>query len=144
MQVSADDLSALYRAYIDCLNRQDWAALGFFVHEEAEHNDRPLGLAGYREMLEADFRAIPDLRFEIRLLLTQPPFVASRLHFDCTPVGMLFGLPVNGTRVRFDENVFYAFESGKIRRVWSVIDTAAIAAQIRDPGSAETIPPSGS
>jgi predicted ester cyclase len=32
--------------------------------------------------------------------------------------------------VRFDENVFYAFEDGKIRRVWSVIDTAAIAAQI--------------
>jgi predicted ester cyclase len=130
MYVSANDLSARYRAYIDCLNRQDWAALGLFVHEAAEHNDRTLGLAGYREMLEADFRAIPDLWFEIRLLLSQPPFVASRLHFDCTPAGVLFGLPVNGRRVRFDENVFYAFEEGKIRRVWSVIDTAAIAAQI--------------
>ena len=128
--MSPDDLSARYRAYIDCLNRQDWAALGAFVHEEAEHNGRTMGLAGYRSMLEADFRAIPDLRFEIRLLLTQPPFVASRLHFDCTPAGVLFGLPVNGKRVRFDENVFYAFEDGKIRRVWSVIDTAAIAAQI--------------
>jgi predicted ester cyclase len=128
--VSAGHLSVRYRDYIDCLNRQDWAVLGAFVHEKAEHNDRPLGLMGYRKMLEADFRAIPDLRFEIRLLLSQPPFVASRLHFDCTPAGVLFGLPVNGRRVRFDENVFYAFEEGKIRRVWSVIDTAAIAAQI--------------
>ena len=130
MPVSADDLSVRYRAYIDCLNRQDWAALGSFVHEEAEHNGRALGLAGYREMLEGDFRAIPDLQFQVQLLLTQPPFVASRLHFECTPVGELFGLPVNGTRVRFDEHVFYAFENGRIRRVWSVIDTAAIAAQI--------------
>lgn len=128
--MTAEDLSARYRAYIDCLNRQDWRERGAFVHEEAEHNDRVLGIAGYREMLEADVRAIPDLRFEIRLLLAQPPFVASRLTFDFTPVGDVFGMPVNGRRVRFDENMFYEFEDGTIRRVWSVIDTAAIAARV--------------
>lgn len=39
-------------------------------------------------------------------------------------------LPVNGRRVQFCEHVFYEFEHRKIRRVWSVIDEAAIERQI--------------
>jgi predicted ester cyclase len=81
-------------------------------------------------MLEGDFDAIPDLRFEIALLIADPPLIASRLHFDCTPRGMLFDLPVNGRRVKFAENVFYEFVERRIRRVWSIIDKAAIARQL--------------
>ncbi|MCR4266589.1 ester cyclase [Nitratireductor sp. ZSWI3] len=123
-------LSDLYRNYIDCLNRQDWMNLGQFVDDKVHYNDRWVGLVGYREMLEGDFRAIPDLHFNIELLLSDPPCVASRLHFDCTPTGILFGLPVNGKRIQFDENVFYEFANGRIARVWSIIDKAAIADQI--------------
>ncbi|PWC76291.1 ester cyclase [Azospirillum sp. TSH64] len=124
------DLSALYRRYIACLNDRDWQSLGTFVHEEVQHNGRKFGLSGYREMLKADCRAIPDLKFNIDLLVSQPPHVASRLIFDCTPKGILFDLPVNGRRVRFSENVFYEFRDGRIHTVWSVIDKAAIASQL--------------
>ncbi|CAO3438516.1 ester cyclase [Azospirillum endophyticum] len=120
-------LSVLYRGYISCLNDQDWQGLGRFVHEDVRYNGERLGLSGYREMLEADFRAIPDLRFEIDLLVCEPPRVASRLQFDCTPTGLLFGIPVNGRRVRFAENVFYQFRDDRIESVWSIIDKAAIA-----------------
>lgn len=123
-------LADTYRAYIACLNAQDWRSLGRFVAEDAVHNGAALGLAGYRAMLERDFAAIPDLRFEIALLVVEPPLVASRLQFDCTPRGELFGLPVNGRRVSFAENVFYAFRGDRIAEVWSVIDKAAIAAQL--------------
>ncbi|MBB4017427.1 putative ester cyclase [Chelatococcus caeni] len=123
-------LSDIYRSYIDCLNRQDWVNLGQFVDDNVHYNERWVGLAGYREMLEGDFRAIPDLYFNIELLLSDPPRIASRLHFDCTPTGSLFGLPVNGKRIQFDENVFYEFADGRIARVWSIIDKAAIADQI--------------
>lgn len=124
------DLSDIYRSYIACLNRQDWPNLGQFVHEEARYNDGLIGLSGYRTMLEGDFRAIPDLHFNIQLLICEPPRVASRLRFDCTPTGLLFGLPVNGRRVSFTENVFYEFRDGRIAQVWSVIDKAAIEAQL--------------
>lgn len=124
------DLSILYRSYIDCLNRQDWLSLATFVDEDAVHNGRPFGLEGYRAMLEADFRAIPDLRFTIDFLVVEAPMVASRLLFDCTPKADLFGLPVNGRRVRFSENVFYRFSDGRIAEVWSVVDKAAIEAQL--------------
>ena len=124
------DLSVAYRGYIACLNKQDWTNLGTFVHEDVHYNGKRIGLSGYREMLEADFRAIPDLYFDIQLLISEPPCVASRLRFDCTPKGSLFGLPVNGRKVQFAENVFYEFLDGQIAKVWSVIDKAAIASQL--------------
>ena len=124
------DLATRYRAYIDCLNRQDWPSLGRYVDDNVIHNDRPLGLAGYRAMLAQDFRDIPDLRFDIRLLACEPPRVASRLRFACSPKGTFMGLAVDGRKVTFAENVFYEFHDGKIRQVWSVIDKAAIEAQL--------------
>jgi predicted ester cyclase len=130
MTTSSVDLSGLFRAYIDCLNRQDWPQLGHYVHDDAIHNGRRLGLRRYREMLEDDYRRIPDLRFTIELLVCEPPRIASRLRFDCTPQGDFLGLRVDGRRVVFTENVFYAFRSGKIAEVWSVIDKAAIEAQL--------------
>jgi predicted ester cyclase len=128
--MTSADLSDRYRAYLACLNAQDWPILGRFVHDDVRYNGQPLGLSGYRGMLERDFREIPDLRFEIQLLSAEPPLVASRLRFDCTPRGTFLGLPVNGRRVSFAENVFYEFREGKIAQVWSVIDKAAIEAQV--------------
>lgn len=128
--MSADELAEFYQGYIDCLNRQDWNQLGRFVHDNAQHNGRRIGLSGYREMLEGDFAAIPDLHFNIETLVTQPPVVASRLQFDCHPKGMLYGLPVDGRRVRFAENVFYHLVDGRIETVWSIIDEAAIRSQL--------------
>jgi predicted ester cyclase len=125
-------LPAIYRAYIDCLNRQDWAALGRFVDDNAVHNGRLIGLAGYRAMLVKDFDDIPDLRFNIQMLISDPPYIASRLAFDCAPKGLFLGLPVNGRTVSFTENVFYEFRQGKIVEVWSVIDKPAIEAQLLD------------
>jgi predicted ester cyclase len=124
------DLSQAYRGYIACLNAQDWDNLGQFLRDDVRYNGETVGLKGYRAMLEADFRAIPDLVFTIHLLVTEPPHIAARLKFDCTPVGVLFGLPVNGRRVQFSENVFYEFADDRIQAVWSVIDKAAVAAQL--------------
>jgi predicted ester cyclase len=93
------DLSDIYREYIACLNKQDWPNLGQFVHEEVYYNGERIRLSGYREMLEGDFRAIPDLYIDIHLVISEPPRVASRLRFDCTPKGILFGLhPIGSSK----------------------------------------------
>lgn len=132
MPLAATELGSRYQAYLNCLNRQAWAELGRYVDEAVEHNGRPLGLAGYQAMLEGDHAAIPDLHFAARLLVVEAPWLAAQLDFDCTPRGELFGLAVNGRRVRFSEHVFYRFENGRIREMRSVIDSAAIAAQLAD------------
>jgi predicted ester cyclase len=128
--VNKIDLPNVYRAYIDCLNKQDWPKLEQFVHDDVYYNVQRIGLSGYREMLERDFREIPDLHFNIQLLISDSPYVASRLGFACTPKGKFLGLHVNGKRVFFTENVFYQFRKNKIEQVWSVIDKAAIEAQL--------------
>jgi predicted ester cyclase len=124
------DLSDVYRDYVACLNKQDWRKLEQFVHDEVYYNGQWIGLSGYREMLEKDFYEIPDLYFNINLLISDPPYIASRLGFDCTPKVKFLGLHVNGKRISFTENVFYRFRGEKIDQVWSVIDKAAIEAQL--------------
>jgi len=124
------ELAEIYRNYVACLNRQDWQNLGKFVADDARHNGRSFGLAGYRQMLKKDFDDIPDLAFNIALLVSDPPFIASRLAFDCSPKGRFLGLDVNGRKVSFTENVFYKFRDGKILEVWSIIDRQAIEAQL--------------
>ncbi|EKS28089.1 ester cyclase [Afipia felis] len=124
------ELANIYRNYIACLNRQDWPKLDQFVDDDVHYNGELIGISGYRQMLEKDFSEIPDLHFNIQLLTSDPPYIASRLNFDCTPKGKFLGLDVNGKRVSFAENVFYEFRAEKIWRVWSVIDKAAIEAQL--------------
>ncbi|AXP03890.1 MULTISPECIES: ester cyclase [Pseudomonas] len=135
------NLATLYSDYIACLNAQDWESLGHFVHPDVVHNARRLGLHGYRSMLEANYRDIPDLRFEIEFLVIEPPKLAARLAFNCTPTGEFLGLAVNGARISFAENVFYAFEDGRIREVWSVIDKDAIEAQLQFQAALKTAHP---
>lgn len=128
--MSTQDLGAIYRDYIHCLNTQDWQRLNEFVDDTVEYNGEMILISGYQKMLERDFDAIPDLQFTIDILCSDPPFVASRLMFDCTPKSELFGIFVNGRRVRFSENVFYEFHSGRIQKVRSLIDYSAIARQV--------------
>jgi predicted ester cyclase len=130
MTMTDAELASTWRDYIACLNAQDWPRLGLFVAHDVVHNGRAFGLAGYRAMLESDFREIPDLRFEVALATCDPPNIAARLAFDGTPPGQFMGLAVDGRRIAFVENVFYEWRDGKIAQVWSVIDKAAIEAQL--------------
>ena len=123
-------LSDVYRDYIACLNQQDWPMLKQFVDENVYYNGKQIGLSGYRKMLERDFYEIPDLQFNIQLLISEAPYLASRLSFDCSPKGRFLDLDVNGKRVSFTENVFYEFRSEKIVQVWSIIDKPAIETQL--------------
>ncbi len=125
-----NEIDKVYRAYLSCLNARDWAKLEQFVSSDVRRNGERLGLAGYRAMLEHDVSDIPDLVFAIELLAIDPPFVAARLRFDCSPRGRFLGLEVNGLRVSFTENVFYEFREDKIVEVWSVVDKSAIEAQL--------------
>jgi predicted ester cyclase len=124
------DLSDVYRGYVACLNQQDWPKLEQFVDGNVYYNGQKIRLSGYRKMLERDYYVIPDLHFHIQMLISDAPYIASRLAFDCSPKGKFLGLDVNGKRVSFTENVFYEFRRGKIVQVWSIIDKVAIETQL--------------
>ncbi|MFH7572579.1 ester cyclase, partial [Pseudomonas syringae group genomosp. 7] len=74
-------------AYIACLNERRWQVLGDFVDNGVHYNGEQISLAGFRSMLENDVRIIPDLLFNIDLLVVEAPEVAARLLFNCSPQG---------------------------------------------------------
>lgn len=128
--MTRDQLAQAYGDYIACLNARDWQALSQYVDEDVQRNGKLIGIDGYRQMLEENVTEIPDLHFSVELLVVDPPYVACRLRFNCTPKEMFLGLHVGGAKVSFSENVFYEFADQKISRVWSVVDKAAIEEQL--------------
>ncbi|MBD1386667.1 ester cyclase [Mucilaginibacter rigui] len=120
----------IYRDYLECLNRQAWNELQLYVAEFVCYNDEEIGLHGYLSMLKQNYREIPDLYFQAELVVADLSHVACRLVFNCSPVGTFMGLPVNGRKIRFSENVFYEFRDHKIFQVWSVIDKGTIEQQL--------------
>lgn len=128
---SAQAATSVYERYIACLNARDWSKLGDFVAADVVHNGRALGLNGYQSMLEQNYRDIPDLYFNVERVVANESQVACRLRFDCTPVDRFLGVPVNGRRVVFHEHAFYTLREAKIAEVFSVIDKAAIEAQLK-------------
>ncbi|MDX6257825.1 MAG: hypothetical protein QOJ11_4159 [Frankiales bacterium] len=123
-------LEARYLAYLDALNDRRFSDLAEFVHDELTYNDDVLTRQQYADMIAADTMAVPDLRFDVRLLLTSDDVVACRLWFDCTPTGTFFGRAPTGRRIAFCEHVFYRFRAGRIAQVWSLIDRDAVATQL--------------
>ena len=98
------------------------------------HNGEQIGRSGYRRMLEADIAAIPDLFFDVRLLMVDGPHVACLLGFDCTPRSAFLGRAATGRPVSFTEHVFYRFRDGRIEQVWSLLDTDALRQQLPAEG----------
>ncbi len=123
------ELTEVYHRYLRCLNERRWDDLGEFVSDDAIHNERPLGLDGYRAMLKGDVAAIPDLLFSAEVVIAQGDKLASRLMFRCTPQRQFLGFEPSGAQISFAEHVLYRFHDAKIAEVWSIIDTQAITAQ---------------
>jgi predicted ester cyclase len=130
MVMIKSDISNVYRDYIACLNKRDWPKLEQFLHDEVYYKDQRIAILGYREMPEKDFYEIPDLYFDIRLLISDPPYIASRLEFDCTPTGKFLGLDVSGKRVSFTENVFYEFRDRRFGKYVGRYRSSALARKI--------------
>jgi predicted ester cyclase len=126
------EISRFYEQYIDCLNSRTLEDLGHFVNARLTYNQKAITLKDYQEMLAQNFEDIPDLYFEIDLLVAGEAHIASRLNFNCTPVGEFMGISVNGRKVSFSEHVFYKLTHDKIGDVWSLIDKDAIRAQIAE------------
>jgi predicted ester cyclase len=125
-----DTLDAQYRRYIAWLNDRRFGELDDFVHEQLVYNGRPMTRIDYQDLIGEDFAAIPDLFFKIEHLVVRGEMVAARLNFNCTPRGEFLGLRPNGKSISFSEHVFYRFRDGKIQEVWSIIDKAAVEAQL--------------
>ncbi|MEV6495803.1 ester cyclase [Actinoplanes sp. NPDC051633] len=129
----SEDLAGLYRAYLAALNERRFDDLVHFVHDELTYNGEALTRQDYGDLIARDVAAVPDLFYDARIVVTDGERVACRILFDCTPQGEFLGLRSDGRRIVFAEHVFYDFRDGRIASVSSLIDRAAIAAQLEKP-----------
>ena len=130
MTASNGELEEIYRNYIAALNDRRLDDLDQFVHERLTYNGEAWTRERYLALLADDVQNIPDLRYEIQLLVVGSEHVGCRLWFDCTPLGDFLGIDVSGRRICFAEHVFYRFRAGRIEHVWSLIDTDAVRRQL--------------
>jgi predicted ester cyclase len=119
-----------YLDYIAVLNDRRFEDLAGFVAGELSYNDQPTTRLQYQRDRQDEVEAIPDLRFNVGLLVVEGDLVACKLDFDCTPVKTFLGFQPSGNRIQFTEHVFYRFSSDLIVAVTSLLDLAAIQRQI--------------
>jgi predicted ester cyclase len=122
-----------YLDYIAVLNDRRFEDLVDFVAESLTYNGGPLTRSQYQDLLRRDVEAIPDLRYDVDLLVVEGDHVACILRFDCTPVHPFLGFQPPGRPIQFAEHVFYRFRDGLITEVRSLIDREAIRQQTSAP-----------
>src|ERR1700742_2672565 len=135
------DLRQHYINYISSINNGcKPGTLDPFVHEGVVHNDSPpLSVAKYATNMTDAQASLPGLLFHIDKLVVEPDKdkgdqgngnVAVRIRLSFRPQPKKEEI--------FHEHVFYRFEDGKIRQVWSMLDGAGLKwAQERAKGAKE-------
>ena len=129
--LTRDQLKEVYLGYIDCINNRRFSELDKYLCEDVSRNGEFLGLSGYISMLENDYVMIPDLYFQVDLLVIESPYVVSRIHFHCSPKDGFLGFKFSGNQAEFFENVVYQFKGDRVSNVMSAIDTSLLAAKFQ-------------
>jgi predicted ester cyclase len=95
----------------------------------------PLGLASRgieaeREVWRSVLYAFPDLRHEIKELVSMGTTLAARVVVTGTQKWEFSGIPSKGRRFEIDQATFVHVQDGKAIEVWEVADTASLLRQL--------------
>jgi len=115
-------LSQIYCSYIKAIRDHDLAKIDEYVSETVVHNDKHLGLQGYKELLCRNIIQT-EVSIEIKRLIADKNHVAAVLIFTTKPsTESLVGIRLDGRPFSYAENVIYDFKDGKIVEVHSLFD----------------------
>ena len=126
-----DELAAFYRRYNACCNEHRTDDLGEFVSPDVVINGSERGLDAYADGQRAVVRAFPDYHWELRHLVTDPPWVAAHLTDTGTHRERFFGVEATGRAVTIEEFAFYRIDAGAIAEVWGMAFHENLLEQLR-------------
>ena len=125
--MTRDELEALYRSYIDCLNERRLDEAEAFYCDELLYNGERISRAEWRrDAIEASVTVMPDLQWHVERLVIEGGLVAARLVDTGTLTRRWRGLAPTGRSASFGEHVFYRFRDGRTDEVWSIVDVLAL------------------
>jgi predicted ester cyclase len=110
MPESTPSLAEIYHSYLSAITSRNWLLVSTFAHPTLTHNNTPYTNETYAQMIDSSSAPYKDIKFIPERLVVddEKGEVACRIRFEWE------GEP-------FWEHVFYQFEEGKIREVWSIV-----------------------
>lgn len=96
----------------------------------------PLGLAtngieAEKEVWRTILAGVPDLRHEIKELVSSGSTLAARVVVTGTHQGEVVGLAATGKHFTIDPATFAHVRDGKLSEIWEVADTASLLEQLK-------------
>ena len=119
--------------YTDVFVRQDLRRLDDYMRDDyIQHNeDVPPGKAGFREFFINTFKALPDYRHTIRIIVAEDDTVMVYSTMTATHSGgEWLGQPPTGNRLNFDVVDIFRVENGMIAEHWDVAASLTLFTQL--------------
>jgi steroid delta-isomerase-like uncharacterized protein len=133
--VSADDLKARYREYMDVIwSQRNLDALHHYFTEDmldyAAPPGQAPGLEGLRATMSMFFEAFPDWQTTIEDVIVEGDKLVARIAYTATHRGVFFGIPATGRRIDSGGTHIFRFEGGKMAEHWSHSDDLRMMQQL--------------
>jgi len=132
--VSIEENKALYRQFVEHLNRGDIDGAGsYFADDYVEHSappDLPPGAEGVKIVFRMFRTAFPDVVFRIDDLVAEGDRVATVVTGHGTHQGPFMGIEATGKQATWIAFGVNRYENGKIREHWGLPDIMGIMRQL--------------
>ncbi len=132
--IGASSNEATLFAWLAAGDRGDVQEFDHYLHPEVVVH-APLGLSttgvDAEKAVWADGKsAIPDIRHDVREVVSDESRAVARVVVTGTPQGEFAGLPCTGRSFEIDQVVFAHFRDGLIVEAWEIADTGSLLRQL--------------
>jgi steroid delta-isomerase-like uncharacterized protein len=129
-----DDNKTVVRRWIEAYNNRDTQAEadarapGYVAH--APGLPGPLDSEAWTQFIASFAEAFPDLRIEVKDILSEGDLVAARNEFRGTHRGEFQGIPPTGKEVAFSSIEINRMADGKVEEHWFELDLLGLMQQL--------------
>jgi steroid delta-isomerase-like uncharacterized protein len=101
-----------------------------YINHTPSTPNPPKGPAGLKPIILAIRKGFPDLRYDIKEIITTNDRVVARVVMTGTQTDTLFGIPPSGRRIEVNQINIERIENGKITEHWRVTDELTMMKQL--------------
>lgn len=126
---------SLVRDYMASGDSGDLDRLGRYLHDDVILHD-PNGQTGSgldreKETWRTARAAMPDIRHDVKEVVSAGSVVAARITVSGTLRGAFAGVSAEGEAFEVDQAIFMHLSEGKVQEIWTIVDTAGFYRQVR-------------
>jgi steroid delta-isomerase-like uncharacterized protein len=125
---------SLLKAYLAAGDAGELDLLGRYLHDDVIlHEPNELNASGLdheKETWRAARSAMPDLRHDVREVVSSGSAVAAHIAVSGTLRGTFAGVSADGRAFQVDQAIFMHVSEGKVQEMWTIVDTGSFYRQV--------------